>query len=395
MTGTSLPQEPAASLHIEPFSIRVDDEVLSDLRARIRRTRWPVPAPAAPWEQGTDLPYLRELLAYWADEFDWRAQEQKLNALDHFRAEIDGVGIHFIHQRAADGQGIPLILTHGWPSSFLEFLPVMPLLTDPAANGVDGPAFDVVIPSLPGYAFSQRPAHTGVTTRYVAGLWHRLMGGLGYQRYGAHGTDFGAGVATFMAMDEPGPMLGLHLSNLEFRPYIGPESRPLSEAEQAYVAQVQRWDDVERGYSAIQSTKPQTVAYGLNDSPAALAAWMLEKWRSWSDCGGDLEGRFSRDFLLTVVTLYWVTQTAATSVRDYFDNRWSLADLARHDYVDLPTGVAVFDHHLVSEGSPPREWAERVYAIRRWTPMTRGGHFAAAEEPELLARDIAAFFAEL
>jgi pimeloyl-ACP methyl ester carboxylesterase len=394
MTSTSRAAEPAASLHVEPFSINIGEEVLADLRARIRRTRWPDPAPAAPWEQGTDLRYLRELLTYWADEFDWRVQEQKLNELEHFRVEIDGVGIHFVHQRTAHGHGIPLILTHGWPSSFLEFLQVIPLLTDPAAHGIDGPAFDVVVPSLPGYAFSQRPSQPGVTTRNVAGLWHRLMRGLGYQRYGAHGTDFGAGVATFMAMDEPAPMLGLHLSNLEFRPYTGPRSRPLSEAEQAYVAQVQRWDEVERGYSSIQSTKPQTVAYGLTDSPAGLAAWLLEKWRSWSDSDGDLEGRFSRDFLLTVITLYWVTHTAATSVRDYFDNRWALADPAEDDYVDLPTGVAVFDHHFVSEGSPPREWAERLYAIRRWTPMPRGGHFAAVEEPELLARDIAAFFAD-
>ena len=394
MPNTSRP-EAAPSLNIEPFTIRVDEEVLSDLRKRIRRTRWPAEAPVAPWEQGADLTYLRELLAYWADEFDWRAQEQQLNELEHFRTEIDGVNIHFLHQPAAHGSGIPLILTHGWPSSFLEFLQVVPLLTDPAAHGIAGPAFDLVIPSLPGYAFSQRPAHTGVTTRYTAGLWHRLMRGLGYERYGSHGTDFGAAVATFMAMDDPGPMLGLHLSNLDVWPYTGPGARPLSDAERSYVAQLQRWDDVERGYSAIQSTKPQTVAYALNDSPAGLAAWMLEKWRSWSDSGGDLDGRFTRDFLLTMLTLYWATQTAVTSVRDYFDNRWSMAQLAANDYVRVPTGVAVFDHHLVSEGSPPREWAERMYAIRRWTPMPRGGHFAACEEPELLARDITAFFAEL
>ena len=393
MTGRSPPAD--AALRIEPFTVTVDEEVLTDLRARIRHTRWPNPSPASPWWQGTDLSYLRELLAYWADTFDWRAHERKLNELDHFRADVDGVGIHFVHQHAPHGGGIPLILTHGWPSSFLEFLPVVPLLTDPKTHGIDGPAFDVVIPSLPGYAFSDRPAHTSVTTRYTAGLWHRLMRGLGYDRYGAHGTDFGAGVATYMAIDAPEPMIGLHLSNLEERPFIGPGSRPMSEAEQAYAEQQRRWDDVERGYSAIQSTKPQTVAYGLNDSPAGLAAWILEKWRSWSDCGGDLEGRFSRDFLLTVVTLYWITQTIATSVRDYYDNRWSSADLAEDEYVDVPTGVAVFDNEFVPEGTPPPEWAERTYAIRQWTTMPRGGHFAAAEEPELVARDIAAFFADL
>jgi pimeloyl-ACP methyl ester carboxylesterase len=392
---TSTPQPSSASLHVKPFNILVDDDVLADLRARIRHTRWPESAPAASWEQGSDLVYLRDLLAYWADEFDWRTREQQLNELDHFRAQIDGVGIHFVHQRAAHGGGIPLVLTHGWPSCFLEFLPVLPLLTDPAAHDLDGPEFDVVIPSLPGYAFSDRPKHTGVTTRYTAGLWHQVMRGLGYERYGAHGTDFGAAVSTFMAMDQPACMVGLHLSNLDLPPYTGPGSRPLSTAERAYVQQVQCWDDVERGYSAIQSSKPQTVAYGLNDSPAGLAAWILEKWRAWSDSGGDLEQPFTRDFLLTVATLYWVTQTIATSMRDYFDNRWSLADISHSDFVEVPTGVAVFDRNFVSEGSPPREWAERLYAIRRWTPMPRGGHFAAAEEPRLLAQDIVDFFGDL
>ncbi len=387
--------QPRASLRIEPFSIRVEEEVLSDLRARIRNTRWPDQVPGIAWEQGTDLEYLRQVLAYWADEFDWRAQERELNALDQFRAELDGVHIHFVHERAPRGRGIPLILTHGWPSTFVELLPLVPFLTDPEAHGIDGPAFDVVIPSLPGYAFSERPARTGVTMRYTAGLWHRLMRGLGYERYGAQGTDFGAGVATFMALDDPEPMLGVHLSNLEIPPYTGPGSRPLSEAERAYLAQQQRWSDVERGYSAIQSTKPQTLGYGLNDSPAGLAAWVLEKWRSWSDCRGDPDGRFSRDFLLTTVTLYWATETITTSIRDYFDNRWSGVTFGPEDFVDVPTAIAVFANHFVPEGAPPREWAERLYNVRQWTPMPSGGHFAATEEPERLARDIATFFAEL
>ena len=194
---------------------------LSDLRARIRNTRWPDQAPGAAWEQGTDLEYLRALLAYWADEFDWHAQERQLNAFNQFRAELDGVHIHFVHERARRGRGIPLILTHGWPSTFVELLPLVPFLTDPETHGIDGPAFDVVIPSLPGYGFSERPAQTGVNYRYVAGLWHRLMRGLGYERYGAQGGDFGAGVATFMALDDPKPMVGVHLSNLEISPYTG------------------------------------------------------------------------------------------------------------------------------------------------------------------------------
>ncbi len=387
--------QPSPRLPVEPFSIRVGDEVLSDLRARIRNTRWPDPAPVAAWAQGTDLGYLRQLVAYWAGEFDWRAQERELNRFDHFRAELDGVRIHFVHERARRGPGIPLILTHGWPSTFVELLPLVPLLTDPRGHGIDGPAFDVVVPSLPGYGFSERPARTGVNYRYVAGLWHRLMRGLGYERYGAQGGDFGAGVATFMALDDPEPMIGVHLNNLEIPPYTGPGSRPLSEAETTYLDRSEAWRQAEGGYKVIQATKPQTLGYALNDSPAGLAAWILEKWRSWADSDGDLDGRFSREFLLTTVTIYWVTQTITPSMRDYFDNRWHAVTLGPQDFVHLPTGIAVFANQFADDGEPPREWAERLYHVRRWTPMPTGGHFAPTEEPERLARDIVAFFAAL
>jgi pimeloyl-ACP methyl ester carboxylesterase len=384
-------------LPITPFSIQIDAEILSDLRERIRNTRWPDRAPGTAWDQGTDLEYLRQLLAYWADEFDWHAQERELNAANQFRAELDGVHIHFVQERARHGHGIPLILTHGWPSTFVELLPLVPFLTDPDAHGIDGPAFDVVIPSLPGYGFSERPDRVGVNYQHVAGLWHRLMRGLGYERYGAQGGDFGAGVATFMALNDPQPMIGVHLSNLEISPYTGPGARPLSVAEKTYLERNEAFWQEEYGYKAIQSTKPQTLGYGLNDSPAGLAAWILEKWRSWADSRGNLDERFSRDFLLTTVTLYWVTQTITSSMRDYFDNdnrRFRVA-LGPQDLVKVPTGIAVFAKNLVDEGQPPREWAERLYNLRRWTPMPSGGHFAAAEEPELLARDIAAFFAGL
>jgi pimeloyl-ACP methyl ester carboxylesterase len=366
-----------------------------DLRARIRNTRWPDPSPGAAWEQGTDLRYLRELLTYWSDDFDWRAQEGALNAYHHFRTELDGVPVHFIHERARGGNGIPLLLTNGWPSSFVELLQLAPFLTDPKSHGNDGPAFDIVVPSSPGYGFSERPARTGVTTRYIGSLWHRLMHGLGYKRYGGHGGDFGTEVVSFMALDDPASMLGLHLINLDLRPYTGVGSRPLSEAEQVYIEQKRRWDATERGYSAIQSTKPQTLAYGLNDSPAGLAAWILEKWRSWADSGGYPDRRFSRDFLLTTITLYWATQTIGPSIRDYYDNRWFGDAAGPNDFVRVPTAVAAFSNEFVSEGTPPREWAERLYNVARWTPMPAGGHFAPAEEPERLARDIAAFFAEL
>jgi pimeloyl-ACP methyl ester carboxylesterase len=382
-------------IRIEPYAIHIDDEVLADLRARIRRTRWPPESPAKPWEQGTDRTYLRDIVTSWADEFDWQARERELNRFAHFQTDIDGVPIHFVHERARGGNGIPLILTHGWPSTFTEFLPLVPLLTDPGAHGIDGPAFDVVIPSLPGYGFSERPTRTGITTRDTAAAWHRLMRGLGYERYGAQGSDFGASVSTYMALDDPTPMIGLHLSNLDNEPYTGPGSRPLSDAERAYRAQHELWRDTDRGYGAIQSTRPQTLSYAMNDSPGGLAAWILEKWRAWGDTGGDIESRFSRDFLLTTLTIYWATQTMPTSMRDYLDNRWFLEPLGPDDVVEVPTAVAVFANQFVDDGSPPREWAERLYNVVRWTPMATGGHFASFEEPEVVARDIAAFFASL
>ena len=380
-------------MQITPFTIHVPDEVLSDLRARIHNTRWPDQAPGTAWAQGTDLDYLKRLLSCWANGFDWRAQERRLNTFKHFRAELGDIRIHFVHERAREGDGIPLILTHGWPSSFLEFLPIVPLLTDPKANGIDAPAFDLVIPSLPGYGFSERPAQASYRT--VARMWHELMHGLGYERYGAGGGDFGAGVATYMAIENRAPMIGLYLTTMELWPPTGEGMQPLTEAETAYVARVHQWDEVERGYSAIQSTRPQTLGYALNDSPVGLAAWILEKWRAWSDSDGDLEAHFSQDFLLTMLTLYWVTETITPSMRDYFDNRWHGTDLHPGERVPVPAGLANFDHNYVSEGSPPREWAERLYDVRRWTSMPSGGHFGAVEEPERLARDIAAFFAEI
>jgi pimeloyl-ACP methyl ester carboxylesterase len=358
------------------YSIHVTDEVIDDLRTRIRRTRWPEAGLGAPWEQGTDLGYLRELLGYWADGYDWRAAEHRLNQLPQERVEIDGVRIHFVHRPTG---GIPLILTHGWPSTFLEYLLLIPLL--------DG--FDLVIPSLPGYGYSDRPPRTGVNYRSVARLWHQLMRGLGYDRYAAGGTDFGSGVATMLALDEPDAVIGLHLTNLDIAPAI---SEPLTDAEKRYLAVNDDWWIREGGYKAIQSTRPQTLGYGLHDSPAALAAWVLEKWRSWSDCGGELESRFSRDFLLTMLTIYWTTGTIVSSTRDYYDNRWHPVTLGPGDVVRVPTAIAGFTHQFVPEGEPPREWAERLYNVVRWTPMPRGGHFAAAEEPELLARDITEFF---
>jgi pimeloyl-ACP methyl ester carboxylesterase len=385
--------ERRSDMAIHPFTIQVAQPVLDDLRERLARTRWPQEVEGAGWDYGTNLEYLKELADYWQHTFDWRAQEIRLNHFAQFRTRLDGVHIHFVHERARQGSGIPLILTHGWPSTFIELLPLVPLLTNPTAHGMDGPSFDVIIPSLPGYGWSERPSRREVTTHDTAGLWHRLMRRLGYERYGAGGGDFGAAVTTFMALSDPKTLLGIHLSNLELAPYTGPGSRPLSEAERAYLAQYQHWVEVDGGYKAIQSTKPQTLCYGLNDSPVGLAAWIVEKFRAWSDCGGDVERRFSKDDLLTTIMLYWATQTMPTSMRDYFDNRWYGITPGPQDFVRVPTAVAVFAHQFVSDGTPPREWAERLYNIVQWTEMHSGAHFAAMEEPELLAGDIVRFFA--
>jgi pimeloyl-ACP methyl ester carboxylesterase len=375
-----------------PFAIHVEDAVLADLRARLLRTRWPDQVHDAGWEQGTERETLRSLVAYWADGFDWRAYERDLNALPQFKADVRGLGIHFVHRRAARGTGLPILLVNGWPSTFVEELPLIPLLTDPQAHGIAGPAFDVVIASLPGYGFSDRSPSAGMTPRATAELFVELMRRLSYERFVAHGSDFGAEVLTQLALSFPQHLAGLHLSTFDWRPYLGAGSRALSPAERAYLAAREGWVEEESAYDELQSSKPQSVGYALNDSPVGLAGWMLEKWRSWSDCGGDVIGRLGRDFLLATLTIYWVTETATSSARLYYDHRRYQAALGPRDHVDVPTAVALFHHNFVSEDVPPREWAQRLFNVRRWTEMPRGGHFAATEEPVLLASDIAAFF---
>jgi pimeloyl-ACP methyl ester carboxylesterase len=394
-------------VQVEPFTISVDDGVFDDLRERIARTRWAPEVPGIGWKQGTDAAYVRSLLAYWADGFDWPAQERALNRHDHFRAQIEGTWIHFVHARAASGEGIPLILTHGWPSTFIEYLRVLPLLTDPAAHGLPGPGFDVVIPSLPGYGWSERPPQTGVDYRFTARLWHQLMRGLGYEGYGAAGGDFGAGITTYMALDDPDPLLGIYVTTPEIGPYIGPGSRPLSSDERGYLEKFQQWRSEEWGYLEIQATKPQSLGFGLNDSPAGLAAWIVEKWRSWGDTHGDVDGHFTRDLLLTNITIYWVTQTITSSMRDYYDDRGHFigdpaAVVGSDDRVEVPTAFAQWPRGLgvapdgrEYDAVPPREWIERLYNVVRWSDMPAGGHFSAVEEPERYAADITAFFETL
>jgi pimeloyl-ACP methyl ester carboxylesterase len=372
---------------VTPFRIEVSDEILLDLLSRLRNTRWPADAPGEPWQLGTDVSFLRRLADYWLTEFDWRQQEERLNRAPQFTTEIDGTRIHFVYQRASAGGGVPILLTHGWPSAFIEYLPTAELL---AAAG-----FDVVVPSLPGYGFSERPQEIGVNYRAVARLWHELMGRLGNEHYGVGGGDFGAGVATMLAFDHPDEVVGLHLTNFEILPSGLDYQPPLTTDERAYLDASSRWWEMEEGYKKIQGTKPQTLSFALSDSPVGLAAWILEKWRSWTDSHGDLEEKFGFDFPLTLVTLYWATGTFATSIRDYYDNRWHPSRPAAGERIETPTAFAVFDSYFGGEPVPPRSLAERLYNVTRWTPMPRGGHFAPIEEPRLVADDIQAFFEAL
>lgn len=378
------------TLRPRPFEICVADSVLEDLRMRLRRTRWPNQVAGAGWDQGTERETLRSLVEYWGDRFDWRAHERDLNALPQFKADIQGLGIHFVHRSAARGSGLPILVVNGWPSTYLEELPLIPLLTEPQAHGIAGPAFDVVIPSLPGYGFSDRPRAAGMTPRATAEIFLDLMRELGYDRFVAHGSDFGAEVVTQLALGHPEHVAGIHLSTFDWRPYLGENSRPLSPVEREYVKARERWSERESAYDELQSTKPQSLGYALNDSPAGLAGWIVEKWRSWSDCDGDVIGRFGADFLCAILTIYWATETATSSARYYYEHRWNQTPLGPDDHVDVPTAVALFHRNFAGEGVPPREWAERLYNVCRWTEMPRGGHFAAAEEPLLLATDIAA-----
>jgi pimeloyl-ACP methyl ester carboxylesterase len=377
---------------IESFRVHVPDAVLADLRERLSRTRWPDEARGAGWEYGTSGDYLRRLVEHWRSAFDWRKQEERLNAVPHFRARLGASSVHFVHLRGRGPRPLPLVLTHGWPSTFFEMLKLVPLLTEPAAHGGDAAdAFDVVVPSLPGYGFSDATAEAGLAGDGIAALWVRLMEELGYERFGAHGGDIGAGISTRLGLRHPDRLVGIHVTAVA-APYRGPEARPPTTEEESYLERARRWAEEEGGYAHLQRTRPQTAAYALCDSPAGLAGWIVEKWRAWSDCGGDIERRFSKDEVLTNVTLYWVTGTIGSSMRLYRESRLHGRPLGPSDRVSVPTAVALFPADI---DDPPRSWAERTYAVERWTPMPRGGHFAALEEPELLARDLRDFFRPL
>ena len=379
----------------EQFAIRISDAVLADLARRIDTTRWPDELENAGWEYGSNLAYMRSLAEYWRHSYDWRREEAILNRLPQFRLAIDGFHIYFVHVRGKGPAPLPLIVTHGWPGSFVEMLKLIPLLTDPTAHGGSADdAFDVIVPSLPGYGFSDRPGERGMDPKKIATLWVRLMEELGYKRFGAQGGDWGSIISIALGLDHAKRMIGIHLNYIAGRFLLGGtmNAQPDDKIASAYLEQLRGWWDAEGGYSHEQTTKPQTLGYGLNDSPVGLAAWIIEKFRTWSDCAGDVESVFTRDQLLTNIMLYWVTQTAPSSARLYYESRQRPLSLSRSNRVEPPVAVAVFPKEIAM---PPRALAERGLNIARWTEMPKGGHFAAMEQPELLAKDLREFFRPL
>lgn len=379
---------------ISPFSIPVSLEAMEDLRNRLARTRWPDEITGTGWEYGADLGFMQELCVYWKDQFDWKAQVNALSRFHHFRYEANGFGVHFIHERGKGSKPHPIILTHGWPGSFLEFEKIIPMLTDPERHGGRAEdSFDVVVPSIPGFGYSDRPSEKGFNTFSIAELFVGLMTELGYSRFGAQGGDFGANVSTVMALRNPEQISGLHLNYIpgSYWPHIPPE-RPITVEEQASIDAGTRWEEEFGGYMHVQITEPQTLSYALNDSPVGLAAWIIEKFKDWADCDGDVYRRFTRDELLTNVTLYWMTETIHSSCRLYLESSRAPLRFKEGDFVRVPTGVARFPKE---DPFSPWSWVERGYNLQRWTEMPSGGHFAAAEEPELLAEDIREFFRPL
>jgi pimeloyl-ACP methyl ester carboxylesterase len=364
---------------MERFRIDVPQPVLDDLRRRLADARWP-DAVADDWERGTQPSALRRLVEHWGGGFDWRAAERRLNGLDQYRVPVEGIGLHVV--RAGRPGATPLLLLHGWPDSFLRFQRLLPALAD---------EFDLVVPSIPGFGFSDRGTAAGLDPSRIAGLFAALMTELGFDRFGVHAGDVGGAIAELVAARFPERVVGLHLTDVPYWHLFASDPSTYSDAERDYLRRGLEWSRTEGAYADLQRTKPQTLAYALNDSPVGLAAWFLEKFRAWSDCDGDVFSRFDPDWLATNLTVYWVTQTAGSAARHYYQAA-RLDRTGLPDRVEVPTAVAIFPQDTVPA---PREFAERWFDLRRFTAMPRGGHFAAWEEPALLAGDLTAFFGSL
>ena len=377
-----------------PFSLHFPDAALADLRERLARTRFPDQAPDAPWAYGTDVGYLRGLVEYWRDRFDWRAEEARLNAFPQFKVPLHGIDVHFLHVPGKGPKPMPLLLSHGWPGSVFEFMDILPMLTDPALFGGDpADAFTVVAPSLPGYGLSFAPNQERFSLERIADCFAALMTDvLGYQRFAAQGGDWGAFVTSRLGFAYPQRLAGIHVNLLAVRRDPKLVENPSAE-EREYLDQLTHFLKEETGYQWIQGTKPQTLAFGLSDSPAGLAAWIVEKFRSWSDCHGDLESVFTKDQLLADITLYWLTGAIGSSFWPYYARMHGPWPIPDGSTVDVPMGYCQFPTEILR---PPRSVASRLYTdIRRWSVMPHGGHFAAMEQPAALAEEVRAFFRPL
>jgi microsomal epoxide hydrolase len=374
----------------KPFRIHIDDEILSDLGERLKRTRWPDEVTGSNWACGTDLGYLKNLVAYWREEFDWRAQEEKLNGFSQYTVPLSGIDLHFIHEPGKGPDPMPLMVSHGWPGSIFEFHRLIPMLTDPGRFGADpADSFTVVAPSLPGYTFSFAPNQQRFGVEQIAEVFTQLMTRvLGYDRFAAQGGDWGAFITSRIALDAPERLYGIHLNLLAVRRDVSMIDHP-SEAERIYMEQLRHWIKEETGYQWIQGTKPQTLAYGLTDSPIGLAAWIVEKFYTWTDCREDLDGYLGRDAILTNIMLYWATGAIGSSFWPYYARLHGPWPIPNDKRIEVPTGYVEFPREILK---PPRSLAERVYNIQRWTVKPEGGHFAALEQPEAMADEIRAFF---
>ena len=375
---------------IETFKIQISDKTLEDLSFRLSNTKWPNQLKDSNWESGTKKDYMQSLISYWRSDYNWRSQENNLNSYAQFKCNVDGIDIHFFYEKGKGPNPMPIILTHGWPDSFVRYQKIIPLLTDPVSFGGNAnDSFDVIIPSLPGFGFSSIPEYSGYNNSRVADLWAKLMTEkLGYTKFAAAGGDIGSGVTRYLALNYSELLVGIHLTDIGIIRDIltSMSENSLSSQELQYKKTVQQWLAQEGGYMSIQSTKPLTLAYGLSDSPVGLAAWIIEKFHSWSDCNGNLENTYSMDELLTNIMIYWLTNTIGSSARMYYENTHSLPPMKE---IKVPTGLALFPEDILL---PPREWAEKKLNVIHWTEMPRGGHFTAMEEPELFVEDVRKFY---
>ena len=373
---------------IRPYRINVPDSQMDDLKHRLDATRWASALADSGWTLGMDDGFLRSLCAYWRHEFSWPSVEARLNRYRQFNADIGEQTIHFVHIRSNDVNAVPIVLTHGWPSTFAELLALGEMLANPAPSD-RAPSFNVVIPSLPGFPLSAAPSRLGLSVFEIADLWAQLMERLGYPKFYAHGGDIGAAVSTALALRHPDLLFGLHMNYVpgSYRPHVA-NPADLVDEERAFFERRAAWTEAEGAYAHVQSTKPDTLGPALNDSPVGLAAWIAEKYRSWSDCSGDVERRFSKTELLTTISLYWFTQSMPSAIRLYWETRQRPMQFVDGQSVTVPVGIAHFPRELPI---PPRAYVERGYRVTHWSEMARGGHFAAAEEPALLAQDIRAF----